>query len=96
MVRRLFLSRFARLAALPFALGSSSLGGQTPHKTLKIMMKSAWGFRRSDQGGLPLPAWVGACGSGTRGAVFPAGGGGWTDAKDACQRGYASRMATCG
>jgi len=43
MVRRLFLSRFAQLAALPFALGGGSLGGQAPHKTLKIMMKSAWG-----------------------------------------------------
>ena len=43
MVRRLFLSQFARLAALPFALGGGSLGGQAPHKTLKIMMKSAWG-----------------------------------------------------
>ena len=42
MVRRFFLSRFAQFAALPLALGGSSLG-QTPHKTLKIMMKSAWG-----------------------------------------------------
>ena len=42
MVRRLFLSRFAQLAALPLAVGGSSLG-QAPHKTLKIMMKSAWG-----------------------------------------------------
>jgi len=43
MVRRLFLSRFAQLAALPVALGGRSLVGQAPHKTLKIMMKSAWG-----------------------------------------------------
>ena len=42
MVRRLFLSRFAQLAALPLALGGSSLG-QAPRKQLKIMMKSAWG-----------------------------------------------------
>jgi len=42
MVRRLFLSRFAQLAALPLALGGRSLVGQAPHKTLKIMMKSAW------------------------------------------------------
>jgi predicted peroxiredoxin len=43
MVRRLFLSRFAKVAALPMALGGRSLVGQTSHKTLKIMMKSAWG-----------------------------------------------------
>ena len=43
MVRRLFLSRFAQLAALPFASAGSSLGGQAAHKPLKIMMKSAWG-----------------------------------------------------
>src|SRR5271155_4887574 len=43
MVRRLFLSRFAQLAALPFASAGRSLGGQAAHKPLKIMMKSAWG-----------------------------------------------------
>ncbi|HWW98670.1 MAG TPA: hypothetical protein VNY74_13275, partial [Edaphobacter sp.] len=43
MVRRLFLSRFAQLAALPFASAGSSLGGQTARKPLKIVMKSAWG-----------------------------------------------------
>jgi predicted peroxiredoxin len=43
MVRRLFLSRFAQLAALPFASSGSSLGGQAPRKPLKIVMKSAWG-----------------------------------------------------
>jgi predicted peroxiredoxin len=43
MIRRLFLSRFAQLAALPFALTGSSLEGQAAHKPLKILMKSAWG-----------------------------------------------------
>ena len=43
MVRRLFLSRFAPLAALPLAFGGRSSVGQAAHKTLKIMMKSAWG-----------------------------------------------------
>jgi predicted peroxiredoxin len=43
MVRRLFLSRFARLAALPLAVGGESLAAQAPRKTLKVMMKSAWG-----------------------------------------------------
>src|SRR5580692_4949316 len=43
MVRRLFLSRFAQLAALPFAAAGSSLAGQASHKQLKIVMKSAWG-----------------------------------------------------
>src|SRR5271155_3826393 len=43
MVRRLFLSRFSQLAALPFASAGSSLTGQATHKSLKIVMKSAWG-----------------------------------------------------
>jgi predicted peroxiredoxin len=43
MVRRLFLSRFAQWAALPFASVGSFLGAQTAPKKLKIMMKSGWG-----------------------------------------------------
>jgi predicted peroxiredoxin len=43
MLRRLFLSRFARLVAVPFAFSGGSLGGQATRKPLKIMMKSAWG-----------------------------------------------------
>ena len=43
MVRRLFLSRFAQLAALPFASAGSSLGGQAARKPLRVVMKSAWG-----------------------------------------------------
>ncbi len=45
MVRRLFLSRLARLAAAPLVVAGSSAEvaqGQTK-KSLKIMMKSAWG-----------------------------------------------------
>jgi len=43
MARRQFLSRLAQLAALPFVMASGSLQGQAPHKSLKILMKSAWG-----------------------------------------------------
>src|SRR5467141_4117567 len=43
MARRLFLSRLAQLAALPFVVAGGSLQGQATHKSLKIMMKSAWG-----------------------------------------------------
>src|SRR3984893_15812391 len=43
MARRVFLSRLAQLAALPFLLGGSALQGQGTHKSLKILMKSAWG-----------------------------------------------------
>jgi predicted peroxiredoxin len=43
MVRRLFLSRFARLAVLPIASAGRSFEGQATHRSLKIMMKSAWG-----------------------------------------------------
>src|ERR1700737_5323686 len=43
MARRLFLSRLAALAVLPFVMASGSLQGQATHKSLKILMKSAWG-----------------------------------------------------
>ena len=43
MIRRLFMSRLAQLAAAPFAMGGVSLEGQATHKSLKVLMKSAWG-----------------------------------------------------
>jgi predicted peroxiredoxin len=43
MARRLFLSRMAQLAALPFLTAAGALQAQTGHKQLKILMKSAWG-----------------------------------------------------
>jgi predicted peroxiredoxin len=43
MGRRLFLTRLAQLAALPLVMAGGSLEGQAPKKSLKIVMKSAWG-----------------------------------------------------
>ena len=43
MARREFLSRLAQMAALPFAMAASTLAAEAPRKSLKIMMKSAWG-----------------------------------------------------
>ena len=43
MGRRVFLARLAQLAALPFVMGVPSAEGQSSHKSLKIVMKSAWG-----------------------------------------------------
>src|SRR3981081_2164792 len=43
MMRRLFLSRFAKLAAFPCVSAGGSLGEQGARKPLKILMKSAWG-----------------------------------------------------
>jgi predicted peroxiredoxin len=43
MARRQFLSRLAQLAALPFVMAGDSLQTQTTHRSLKILMKSAWG-----------------------------------------------------
>src|SRR6202046_4243784 len=43
MGRRLFLARLAQLAALPLVVASGSLEGQSSHRSLKIVMKSAWG-----------------------------------------------------
>jgi predicted peroxiredoxin len=41
--RRQFLTRLAQLAALPVVAAGGSMAGQTSHKSLKIVMKSAWG-----------------------------------------------------
>lgn len=43
MARRQFLSQMAQWAALPFLTAASALPGQTGHKQLKILMKTAWG-----------------------------------------------------
>ena len=43
MARRIFLTRLAQLAALPFVMAGGSPQGQTAHKPLHIVMKSAWG-----------------------------------------------------
>ena len=43
MARRVFLTRMAQLAALPFLAPAGALQAQTGHKQLKILMKSAWG-----------------------------------------------------
>lgn len=43
MARRLFLSRLLQLAALPVIVANGSVQGQSTHKSLKILMKSAWG-----------------------------------------------------
>jgi predicted peroxiredoxin len=43
MARRLFLSRLAQLAAVPLVMGAGALQGQATRKSLKIVMKSAWG-----------------------------------------------------
>jgi hypothetical protein len=43
MARRAFLSRMAQWAALPLLPAASALEGQTAHKQLKILMKTAWG-----------------------------------------------------
>src|ERR1700758_2084200 len=54
MVRRLFLSRFAQWAALPFASVGSFSGAQTGPKKLKIMMKSAWGSDDPTKAAVPF------------------------------------------
>jgi predicted peroxiredoxin len=43
MGRRLFLARLAQMAALPLLAAGGSLEAQAPKRSLKIMMKSAWG-----------------------------------------------------
>ena len=96
MIRRLFLSRFAQLAALPLALTGGSLEGQAAHKPLKIMMKSAWGSDDPTKAAFPFLHGLALAEAGHEVQIFPAGGGGWADAKDARQLGYAGRVATRG
>jgi predicted peroxiredoxin len=43
MSRRLFLARVAQIAALPLVAASNPLDAQPTRKSLKIVMKSAWG-----------------------------------------------------
>ena len=43
MARRQFLSRLAQFAALPFVAAASPVFAEASHKSLKIVMKSAWG-----------------------------------------------------
>jgi predicted peroxiredoxin len=43
MGRRLFLARLAQMAALPLAAAAGSIQAQPTRKSLKIVMKSAWG-----------------------------------------------------
>ncbi|HET9307606.1 MAG TPA: DsrE family protein [Candidatus Sulfotelmatobacter sp.] len=43
MARRAFLSRMAKLAALPFLASIAPAEAQAGKKQLKILMKSAWG-----------------------------------------------------
>jgi len=71
MARRQFLSRLAQLAALPFVMASGSLQGQAPHKSLKILMKSAW-VPTINQGCVSLLAWARTRGSRTRSTDLPA------------------------
>jgi predicted peroxiredoxin len=57
MVRRLFLSRLARLAAVPLVVAGGSVEsveGQATHKSLKILMKSAWGSDDPTKAGFPF------------------------------------------
>ncbi|HEY6413877.1 MAG TPA: hypothetical protein VIX42_09325 [Edaphobacter sp.] len=57
MVRRLFLSRLAQLAAVPLVVAGGSVErveGQATHKSLKILMKSAWGSDDPTKAGFPF------------------------------------------
>jgi predicted peroxiredoxin len=54
MVRRLFLSRLAQIAAAPLVVAGNSVEGQAMRKSLKIMMKSAWGSDDPTKAGFPF------------------------------------------
>ena len=53
MARRDFLLGMAKLAALPLVAAGALRGGPS-HKTLKIMMKSAWGSDDPTKAGFPF------------------------------------------
>jgi predicted peroxiredoxin len=54
MRRRLFMSRLAQSAALPLVAAGGSLEGQAAHRSLKIVMKSAWGSDDPTKAGFPF------------------------------------------
>jgi hypothetical protein len=96
MARRLFLSRLAQLAALPFVVAGGSLEGQATHKSLKILMKSAWGSDDPTKAAFPFSHGLALAEAGHEVQILLAGGSGRTDAKDARQRRHAGRMAARG
>jgi len=54
MARREFLSRLAQMAALPFVAAAVPLAAEAPRKSLKIMMKSAWGSDDPTKAAIPF------------------------------------------
>lgn len=54
MGRRAFLSQLAQLATVPLIASAVSLQAQTPHKSRKILMKSAWGSDDPTKAGFPF------------------------------------------
>ncbi|MGC1449791.1 MAG: DsrE family protein [Candidatus Sulfotelmatobacter sp.] len=54
MARRAFLTRMAQLAALPFLPAAGTLQGQSVHKSLKILIESAWGSDDPTQAAFPF------------------------------------------
>jgi hypothetical protein len=76
MARRTFL---AQLAGLPFFLRTAK--PEEPTKPLKIMMKSAWGRRRSDQSRISFLARTAPFGSRTRSPDLLVGRSDLADAK---------------
>lgn len=58
MARRQFLAQLSRIAALPFAAVGLMAQEAAPKKTLKIMMKSAWGSDDPTKAAFPFFAWA--------------------------------------
>src|ERR1700682_3101886 len=69
MARRQFLSRLAQLAALPFVLAGGA-HGQATHKSLKILMKSAWGSDDPTKAAFPFSHGLALAEAGHEGQIF--------------------------
>jgi predicted peroxiredoxin len=67
MVRRSF---FRQLVALPFVGAASSFGQATPHKSLNIMMKSAWGSDDPTKAAFPFLHGLALSGAGHTVQIF--------------------------
>lgn len=94
MARRIFLSRLAQIAALPLVAATRSLQAQTPHKQLKIIIKSAWGSDDPTKAAFPFSHGLALAEAGHDVQIYLLGEAVVLMRKTVDQCGYPGRMAS--
>ena len=93
MARRLFLSRLLQLATLPLVVGGGSVQGQATHKSLKILMKSAWGSDDPTKAAFPFSHGLALAEAGHEVQIYLLGEAVVLMRKMVANSGHAGRMA---